>query len=137
MVEGLGVQWFFLVESLSLVSGRDRHRGPRLPVEHLVKRQTSETADFFGLPDRGTQACVGSLVARQWPEPSAPSLSSVNLTPRVSSVRQITRHDRRSPKGVRNLNSSGMVWALTPAIFAPPFETSTKIQGRSRCRPTS
>jgi N-acyl-D-aspartate/D-glutamate deacylase len=33
--------------------GRDRHRGPRLPVEHLVKRQTSETADFFGLSDRG------------------------------------------------------------------------------------
>jgi N-acyl-D-amino-acid deacylase len=33
--------------------GRDRHRGPKLPVEHLVKRQTSETADFFGLSDRG------------------------------------------------------------------------------------
>jgi N-acyl-D-amino-acid deacylase len=36
--------------------GRDRHRGPRLPVEHLVKRQTSETADFFGLSDRGRLA---------------------------------------------------------------------------------
>jgi N-acyl-D-aspartate/D-glutamate deacylase len=33
--------------------GRDRRRGPRLPVEFLVKRQTSETADFFGLHDRG------------------------------------------------------------------------------------
>ena len=33
--------------------GRDRHRGPRLPLEHLIKRQTSETADFFGLSDRG------------------------------------------------------------------------------------
>jgi N-acyl-D-aspartate/D-glutamate deacylase len=33
--------------------GRDRHRGPRLPLEHLVKLQTSETADFFGLSDRG------------------------------------------------------------------------------------
>jgi N-acyl-D-amino-acid deacylase len=33
--------------------GRDRHRGPRMPLEHLVKRQTSETADFFGLSDRG------------------------------------------------------------------------------------
>ena len=32
---------------------RDRSRGPRLPVEMLVKRQTSETADFFGLSDRG------------------------------------------------------------------------------------
>src|SRR5262249_10356366 len=32
---------------------RDRHRGPRLPLEHLVKRQTSETADFFGLCDPG------------------------------------------------------------------------------------
>ncbi len=33
--------------------GRDRRRGPRLPLELLVKRQTSETADFFGLHDRG------------------------------------------------------------------------------------
>ena len=36
--------------------GRDRHRGPRLPLEHLVKRQTSETADFFGFSDRGRLA---------------------------------------------------------------------------------
>jgi N-acyl-D-amino-acid deacylase len=33
--------------------GRDRSRGPRLPLEHLIKRQTSETADFFGFSDRG------------------------------------------------------------------------------------
>jgi len=32
---------------------RDRKRGPRLPLEWVVKRQTSETADFFGLADRG------------------------------------------------------------------------------------
>ncbi|HUC50581.1 MAG TPA: amidohydrolase family protein [Xanthobacteraceae bacterium] len=36
--------------------GRDRARGPRLPLEHLVKRQTSETADFFGFADRGRLA---------------------------------------------------------------------------------
>ena len=36
--------------------GRDRMRGPRLPLELLVKRQTSETADFFGLTDRGRLA---------------------------------------------------------------------------------
>jgi N-acyl-D-amino-acid deacylase len=36
--------------------GRDRRRGPRLPLEQLVKRQTSETADFFGLSDRGRLA---------------------------------------------------------------------------------
>jgi len=35
---------------------RDRNRGPRLPVEMLIKRQTSETADFFGLGDRGRLA---------------------------------------------------------------------------------
>ncbi len=35
---------------------RDRHRGPKLPLEMLVKRQTSETADFFGLNDRGRLA---------------------------------------------------------------------------------
>jgi len=35
---------------------RDRVRGPKLPIEMLVKRQTSETADFFGLSDRGRLA---------------------------------------------------------------------------------
>jgi N-acyl-D-aspartate/D-glutamate deacylase len=36
--------------------GRDRTRGPKLPLELLVKRQTSETAGFFGLSDRGRLA---------------------------------------------------------------------------------
>ena len=31
-------------------------RGPKLPLEMLVKRQTSETAEFFGLTDRGRLA---------------------------------------------------------------------------------
>ena len=35
---------------------RDRQRGPKVPLELLVKRQTSETADFFGLTDRGRLA---------------------------------------------------------------------------------
>ena len=35
---------------------RDRQRGPKVPLELLVKRQTSETADFFGLNDRGRLA---------------------------------------------------------------------------------
>ncbi len=35
---------------------RDRHRGPRLPLEFMVKRQTSETAKFFGFNDRGVLA---------------------------------------------------------------------------------
>ncbi|MBN8906288.1 MAG: amidohydrolase family protein, partial [Rhodospirillales bacterium] len=33
--------------------GRDRSRGAKLPLELLVKRQTSETASFFGFHDRG------------------------------------------------------------------------------------
>jgi N-acyl-D-aspartate/D-glutamate deacylase len=36
--------------------GRDRLRGPKLPLERLVKRQTSETSEFFGLNDRGRLA---------------------------------------------------------------------------------
>jgi N-acyl-D-aspartate/D-glutamate deacylase len=32
---------------------RDRKRGPGLPLEQLVRMQTSETADFFGFNDRG------------------------------------------------------------------------------------
>jgi len=35
---------------------RDRSRGPKLPLESMIKRQTSETADFFGLADRGRLA---------------------------------------------------------------------------------
>jgi len=36
--------------------GRDRKRGPGLPLETIVRRQTSETADFFGFADRGRLA---------------------------------------------------------------------------------
>ena len=36
--------------------GRDRKRGPGLPLEMIVRRQTSETADFFGFADRGRLA---------------------------------------------------------------------------------
>ena len=32
---------------------RGRKRGPTLPLEMLIRRQTSDTADFFGFPDRG------------------------------------------------------------------------------------
>ena len=35
---------------------RDRSRGEKLPLEMVVKRQTSETADFFGFRDRGRLA---------------------------------------------------------------------------------
>ncbi|MCH9674567.1 MAG: amidohydrolase family protein [Gammaproteobacteria bacterium] len=35
---------------------RDRSRGPKLPLEMVVKAQTAETADFFGLKDRGRLA---------------------------------------------------------------------------------
>ena len=35
---------------------RDRGRGARLPLEFVIKRQTSETADFFGFSDRGRLA---------------------------------------------------------------------------------
>lgn len=36
--------------------GRDRRRGPTLPLELLVKKQTSDTARIAGLTDRGTLA---------------------------------------------------------------------------------
>jgi N-acyl-D-aspartate/D-glutamate deacylase len=32
---------------------RDRTRGPRLPLEHVVRRQTRDTAELYGLTDRG------------------------------------------------------------------------------------
>ncbi|MEC8022342.1 MAG: amidohydrolase family protein, partial [Myxococcota bacterium] len=35
---------------------RDRTRGPRLPLEHVIQRQTRDTAQTFGLHDRGVIA---------------------------------------------------------------------------------
>lgn len=35
---------------------RDRKRGPKLPLEHVIKRQTRETAEMYGLLDRGVVA---------------------------------------------------------------------------------
>jgi N-acyl-D-amino-acid deacylase len=35
---------------------RDRTRGPRFPLEYVVKKQTSDTAALFGLEDRGVVA---------------------------------------------------------------------------------
>jgi N-acyl-D-aspartate/D-glutamate deacylase len=35
---------------------RDRQRGERLPLEWVVKRQTRDTADLYGLHDRGVLA---------------------------------------------------------------------------------
>ncbi len=32
---------------------RDRHRGPTLPLEYVVHRQTQQTAELYGLADRG------------------------------------------------------------------------------------
>ena len=35
---------------------RDRDRGPKLPLEHVVHRQTRQTAELYGLGDRGLVA---------------------------------------------------------------------------------
>jgi len=35
---------------------RDRTRGPRMPLEHVVHRQTRQTAELYGLGDRGLLA---------------------------------------------------------------------------------
>jgi N-acyl-D-amino-acid deacylase len=35
---------------------RDRHRGPRLALEHVIHRQTRQTAQLYGLGDRGVIA---------------------------------------------------------------------------------
>jgi N-acyl-D-aspartate/D-glutamate deacylase len=35
---------------------RDRHRGARLPLEYVVRRQTRHTAELYGLADRGLLA---------------------------------------------------------------------------------
>jgi N-acyl-D-aspartate/D-glutamate deacylase len=35
---------------------RDRRRGPTIPLEHVVRRQTQQTAELYGLLDRGLVA---------------------------------------------------------------------------------
>src|SRR5207253_1209167 len=36
--------------------GRDRTRGPRLPIERIVAKMTKQNADLYGLADRGVIA---------------------------------------------------------------------------------
>ena len=43
-------------ERRQAAAGQESPRGPRLPLEQIVKRQTSDTADYFGLNDRGRLA---------------------------------------------------------------------------------
>ena len=69
-------------------------------------RERAGAAASNKIPD---QAGVGSRTAGRSLAHPSPSIWSLNSTPSVSSVRQITRHDRRSPTGVRNLNKSGIV----------------------------
>jgi N-acyl-D-aspartate/D-glutamate deacylase len=33
---------------------RDRSRGPRLPIEHIVHKQTNNNASLYGMHDRGS-----------------------------------------------------------------------------------
>ena len=33
---------------------RDRHRGEKLPLEYVIRKQSRDTAHLFGLTDRGT-----------------------------------------------------------------------------------
>ncbi len=35
---------------------RDRTRGPKMPLEHVIHRQTRQTAELYGLTDRGLLA---------------------------------------------------------------------------------
>ena len=35
---------------------RDRTRGPKMPLEHVIHRQTRQTAELYGLGDRGQLA---------------------------------------------------------------------------------
>src|SRR5258705_12536348 len=35
---------------------RDRHRGPKFPLEYVVRKQTLDTATLYGLSDRGVIA---------------------------------------------------------------------------------
>jgi N-acyl-D-aspartate/D-glutamate deacylase len=48
VIADVGMPTFLLTHWL-----RDRKRGPTLPLEHLVKKQTADTAALYGLADRG------------------------------------------------------------------------------------
>ena len=65
---------------------RDRRRGPKLPLEHVVHRQTRQTAELFGLRDRGLVAPgharrpqrhrlrrASPSACRAWPSTSRPA----------------------------------------------------------------
>jgi N-acyl-D-aspartate/D-glutamate deacylase len=54
---------------------RDRKRGPKLPLELVVRRMTRDTADLYGLPDRG------SLEVGQKADVNVIDLTSLRLEP--------------------------------------------------------
>ena len=43
---------------------RDRTRGQRMTLEFVVKKQTADVAELFGLTDRGTIACAVAVLSR-------------------------------------------------------------------------
>jgi len=77
--------------------GRDRRRGPRLPLEHLIKRQTSEIRDFFGFSDRGrlVPGC-------------APTVNIIDLTVCGGISRSSARHAPRRAADVFVQRAMGM-----------------------------
>ena len=87
---------------------RDRHRGPRFPLEFVVKRLTSQTADFFGFNDRGRLA-VGKMAGVNVVDLSALRLRHPEL-----------RHDL--PAGGKRLVQRVDGYEATIASGMPTFE---------------
>ena len=87
---------------------RDRSRGERMALEHVVRRQTSETAALFGLDDRGVVA------------PGMKADLNVIDFDRLGFSRASMAYDL--PTGARRLVQRGQGYAMTVASGVPIVE---------------
>ena len=87
---------------------RDRTRGERMALEHVVRRQTSETAALFGLADRGVVA------------PGMKADLNVIDFDRLGFTRATMAHDL--PTGARRLVQQAQGYEMTVANGVPIVE---------------
>ena len=107
---------------------RDRTRGPKLPLAHVIKKMTADTAALFDLTDRGVLA-VGQACRRQRDRPRQPAVARAAPRRRpsgrrhpVAAGRRGLRRDRRSrrchprARRVHRANVRGASCAASPPV---------------------
>ena len=83
---------------------RDRTRGPKLPLEHVVHRQTRQTAELYGIGDRG--------------------LVAPGMRADLNVIDYDAPHVRPAPHGVRPARPAPAAWCRRRAGTSPRSSTA-------------